>query len=139
VCKKKPQISPLRCAPVEMTNLLHGKSQFSSGCAPRPWLNKFVISTGAQRSGEICGFFLHTLFSPRGNVLQPIPQEPANEMCHPDWSVAKWRDLLFSSATIRPQMGAPPSPLSSRAKPRDLRFHSTQNQRLGHPSQFHDK
>jgi hypothetical protein len=26
--------------------------------------NKFVISTGAQRSGEICGFFLHTLFSP---------------------------------------------------------------------------
>jgi hypothetical protein len=23
----------------------------------RPCLNKFVISTGAQRSGEICGFF----------------------------------------------------------------------------------
>ncbi|HET6219169.1 MAG TPA: hypothetical protein VFE27_19250 [Acidobacteriaceae bacterium] len=22
----------------------------------RLWLNKFVISTGAQRSGEICGF-----------------------------------------------------------------------------------
>src|SRR3984957_5599764 len=30
--EKKPQISPLRCAPVEMTNLLHGDCQLSSGC-----------------------------------------------------------------------------------------------------------
>jgi hypothetical protein len=30
--KKKPQISPLRCAPVEMTNLLHGDYQLSNGC-----------------------------------------------------------------------------------------------------------
>jgi hypothetical protein len=67
--------------------------------------------------------------------------------CHPDRSVAKWRDLLFYSAVsemffdrgvmgLRPIQGnekrlsfqqllsmeAPPSPLSSRAKPRDLRF-----------------
>src|SRR5580704_12231978 len=32
--QKKPQISPLRCAPVEMTNLLHGNCQLSSGCTP---------------------------------------------------------------------------------------------------------
>ena len=30
--EKKPQISPLRFAPVEMTNLLHGNRQLSSGC-----------------------------------------------------------------------------------------------------------
>jgi hypothetical protein len=32
--EKKPQISPLRCTPVEMTNLLHGNCQLSSGCTP---------------------------------------------------------------------------------------------------------
>jgi hypothetical protein len=53
----KPQISPLRCAPVEMTNLLSRSRpcQLDSGQFPQ---NKFVISTGAQRSGEICGFSL---------------------------------------------------------------------------------
>jgi hypothetical protein len=32
--ERKPQISPLRFAPVEMTNLLHGNCQLSSGCTP---------------------------------------------------------------------------------------------------------
>jgi hypothetical protein len=54
---RKPQISTtLRSGPndkfVAETRLIihstHG----------REWLNKFVISTGAQRSGEICGFLL---------------------------------------------------------------------------------
>jgi hypothetical protein len=31
-----------------------------------------------------------------------------------------WRDLLFLSATNQPSLRAPLSPLSSRAKPRDL-------------------
>ena len=34
-----------------------GQSTVSPGDASREWLHKFVISTGAQRSGEICGFF----------------------------------------------------------------------------------
>jgi hypothetical protein len=51
--EKKPQISPLRCAPVEMTNLLHLWLQSTEGDEVLA-CNKFVISTGAQRSGEIC-------------------------------------------------------------------------------------
>jgi hypothetical protein len=47
--------------------------------------------------------------------------------CHPDRSVAQWRDLLFLSATSKFPMEAPPLDLSSRAtcpglpwEPRDL-------------------
>jgi hypothetical protein len=58
----KPQISPLRCAPVEMTNLLRQVADFhlSEYCRLH---NQFVISTGAQRSGEICGLVGHHLTS----------------------------------------------------------------------------
>jgi len=45
--KSKPQISPLRYAPVEMTNLFQEdalSTQWKKGCDVR---NKFVISTGA--------------------------------------------------------------------------------------------
>jgi len=62
--EKKPQISPLRCAPVEMTSLFEGSVLVSRVVMPifawKPTSsnpNKLVISTGAQRSGEICGFF----------------------------------------------------------------------------------
>ncbi len=41
---------------------------------------------------------------------------------HRKSGVAKWRDLLFSSSINYPPLETPPSPLSSRAKPRDLRF-----------------
>jgi hypothetical protein len=44
--KKKPQISPLRYAPVEMTNLWLRDNSFSMENRPQP-CNKFVISTGA--------------------------------------------------------------------------------------------
>ena len=44
--RSKPQISPLRYVPVEMTIHLGSDLAFP---------NKFVISTGAKRSGEICG------------------------------------------------------------------------------------
>jgi hypothetical protein len=55
------------------------------------------------------------------NVLLHPPVSKQN--CHPDRSVAKWRDPLFFSATNQPSLRAPPSPLSSsRAKPRDLQF-----------------
>jgi hypothetical protein len=54
---KKPQISPLRCAPVEMTILLQLRFRISRGNTGNLLPNRIVISTGAQRSGEICGFF----------------------------------------------------------------------------------
>jgi hypothetical protein len=47
---------------------------------------------------------------------------PLKQICHPDRSVAKWRDLLFTASINRCQRGAPLSPLSSRAKSRDLQF-----------------
>jgi hypothetical protein len=56
--KEKPQISPLRFAPVEMTNLFQEDALSTQWKKGRELLNKFVISTGAKRSGEICGFSL---------------------------------------------------------------------------------
>jgi hypothetical protein len=66
--KKKPQISPLRCAPVETTNLLQENALSTQWTKGREWLNKFVISTGAQRSGEICGFFSGAHLAGRARV-----------------------------------------------------------------------
>src|ERR1700733_13507241 len=51
----EPQISPLRFASVETTNLWQ-KDAFSLVKAQSRL--KFVISTEAKRSGEICGFLL---------------------------------------------------------------------------------
>jgi hypothetical protein len=54
--KVKPQISPLRFAPVEMT--IQWKEEiprFQEKCESFV-CNKFVVSTAAKRSGEICGF-----------------------------------------------------------------------------------
>jgi hypothetical protein len=45
--KKKPQISPLRYAPVEMANLLQENALSTQWTKGRALLNKFVISTGA--------------------------------------------------------------------------------------------
>jgi hypothetical protein len=72
--KKKPQISPLRYAPVEMTRLWQLKLLSLSRKRGTLSSNKFVIPTGAQRSGEICGFFLvltHTKGVPQW--LKPCP------------------------------------------------------------------
>jgi hypothetical protein len=55
--KRGPQVSPLRCAPVEMTILWRCRIL----CSQFDWKhrrtspNRIVISTGAQRSGETCG------------------------------------------------------------------------------------
>jgi hypothetical protein len=74
--KKKPQISPLRYAPVEMTNLLnHSRSIVHWVLRVFP-CNKFVISTEAQRSGEI-------------SVVTPLPGNVFRQ------SAAQWRDLRF--------------------------------------------
>jgi hypothetical protein len=51
----KPQISPLRYAPVEMTNLWVVDDPFPMETRLQLG-NNLVISTEAQRSGEICGF-----------------------------------------------------------------------------------
>jgi hypothetical protein len=56
--KREPQISPLRCAPVEMTILFEGKDFGFPGEIGNLSCNRIVISTGAQRSGEICGSLL---------------------------------------------------------------------------------
>ncbi len=50
----------------------------------------------------------------------PFTNPATKQMCHPDRSVAKWRDLLFLSSTSPSPLGASPSPLSSRPKWRDL-------------------
>jgi hypothetical protein len=59
----KPQISPLRFAPVEMTNLLHGKSHLSSGCTPVHGSTN--LSSRPERSGversAVSFRFSHTL------------------------------------------------------------------------------
>jgi hypothetical protein len=51
--------------PVGMTNLLQGMVRAPSPANGREWLNKFVIPTGAQRSGGICGFFSSILIGPK--------------------------------------------------------------------------
>ena len=53
---RQPQISPLRCASVEMT---------------KPLQTYLVISTGAQRSGEICGSHLGSDRPPHCSRRQP--------------------------------------------------------------------
>jgi hypothetical protein len=58
--------SLLRCTPVEMTKL-----RLCDG--PFPWKinfqyrRNFVISTGVQRSGEMCGFLFRFARSRKGN------------------------------------------------------------------------
>jgi hypothetical protein len=142
--KWEPQISPLRYAPVEMTNLLY-KTELSSrpeeswACGP-PKLMKttsiqqlrsleapsspFVISTEAQRSGEISVWML-----PPGNVFRP---ERTRISCYSalerttcaafikesrmDFAsatnldrksgVAEWRDLRFSQSCAALQKAA---------------------------------
>src|SRR6202453_22858 len=65
----------------------------------------FVISTEAQRSGEICG--------PRSLYSAPGHDDPP--LCHLDRSAAKWRDLR-SSFPLLCSGPRRPSPLSSRPK-----------------------
>ena len=60
------------CAPVEMTNLFAGEILYLSwkhGFLPS---NRIVISTGAQRSGEICGFFSCSHADSKGRTLQEV-------------------------------------------------------------------
>jgi hypothetical protein len=101
-----------------------------------------VIPTEAQRSGGICSA---PFGPPESSVTHPsaqtelssrpqrsevegpavrlsaLPNPPLHtpapkQNCHPDRSVAKWRDLLFPSATNQPSLREPISPLSSRPK-----------------------
>src|SRR5580698_4105941 len=75
------------------------KRIFTGSTAP-----SFVIPTGAKRSGGICG-----LFQPQTN----LHWEHCPQLCHPDRSGAKWRDLLSLSAQTnlhwehRPQLCHP--------------------------------
>ncbi len=54
---KKPQVPPLRCAPVGMTILLRYPLLVPLTGAKGNSHSKIVIPTGAQRSGGTCGFF----------------------------------------------------------------------------------
>jgi hypothetical protein len=92
----KPQISPLRCASVEMTKAREGASSersgqteaFSATTVDEGIALPFVISTEAQRSGEICGFsgpslemfFLHSAHYGRQR-LKRSSLAPAGYFC----------------------------------------------------------
>ena len=60
--------------PVEMTNLSLGNCQFIHWMQDRPWPNKFVISTGAQRSDLrfLFSVLTHPLLAPKS---PPSPQQ----------------------------------------------------------------
>ena len=98
----------------------------------------FVIPTGAKRSGGPAVFSLS--IRPDGSQLKSRPtplssrevvtllvfrpnRSSFKRICYPDRSEAQWRTCGFS-LSIRPdgsQLKSRLSPLSSRAKPRDLR------------------
>jgi hypothetical protein len=78
------------------------------------------LSSRAKPRDLQCAFRTSQIFLPNPNPKQK---------CHPacpglPWnrSEAQWRDLQFPSATNQSSLRAPLSPLSSRAKPRDLQF-----------------
>ena len=52
--EKKPQVPPLRFAPVGMTIHCGGKVVLAEALCGH---NRIVIPTGAKRSGGTCGFF----------------------------------------------------------------------------------
>src|ERR1700677_689831 len=60
---------------------------------------------------------------PNTQILRYQPSTP-KQKCHPDRSGGT---CCFSTSTNQPPLEAPPHPLSSRAKPRDLRslYHPT--------------
>jgi hypothetical protein len=86
----------------------------SATTVPRSTALPFVISTEAQRSGEICGPFLEMFFDREvmGQRAHPrvmkngscsattLPGSPALPPCHPDRSAAQWRDLRFSDSCL---------------------------------------
>jgi hypothetical protein len=80
----------------------------------------FVISTEAQRSGEICG--------PRSLCSTPGHDDPPR--CHLDRSAAKWRDLR-SSFPLLCSGPRRPSPLSSRPKRSEVERSAVQRFCLG--------
>src|ERR1700723_3518651 len=90
--EKKPQISPLRYAPVEMTNLLHGKSKLSSGCTPVHGLTN--LSSRPERT-QIS--YLAPLATPtyaafcRERRMKPANATKLNRKS----GEAEWRDLRF--------------------------------------------
>ncbi len=112
--EKKPQISPLRCAPVEMTNLLHGKSSIIQWMHARPWPNKFVISTGVvmglrstqgdeKRFGPattLYGTVALPFVIPSAAEGSTVPRTLPGNVFRP--SVAEWRDLRFPPCSHTP-------------------------------------
>src|ERR1700722_16197666 len=67
----------------------------------------------SERSRGICSA---PLGPPRSSFLTPT----LKQKCHPDRSVAKWRDLLFRRSQQRMWNGNTPLPFVIRAKSRDL-------------------
>jgi hypothetical protein len=77
---------------------------------------KFHRKSGGAKSRDLQfnGPVLEMFSTERVAELSALPSVP-KQRCHPDRSVAKWRDLLSLSATNQPFLRVPPSPLSSRA------------------------
>jgi hypothetical protein len=113
--KRTPQISPLRCAPVEMTILFEhsiprqgrGEAQ-STVClflSPSPWPTKERVRTRRPCRFESAAnwpqpYPLSSRAKPRDLRFRGPLVETRNTIlkqnCHLDRSVAKWRDLRFS-------------------------------------------
>src|ERR1700733_7431159 len=68
----------------------------------RPCLNKFVISTGAQRSGEICGFF-SVLTQPLRPLEYLLPVLPSSHNLVCRRSASHLKPLPFRERRRSPQ------------------------------------
>jgi hypothetical protein len=84
--KKKPQISPLRCAPVEMTNLLQGHDLVSMR-QRRQSLKKFVISTeGIMEQWATQGDERRSIQQLLSMASNCFPWNRYPTLCHPERS-----------------------------------------------------
>jgi hypothetical protein len=84
----KPQISPLRCAPVEMTK---GRGALPGRVVAE---QKLFIDRGAMGLRPTQGDEKRLLFGNYSLRKRPSP------LCHLDRSAAQWRDLRFSGAFL---------------------------------------
>jgi hypothetical protein len=119
-CRQARRSRILRNKPPHLKMRCHPDRSVPGFPAMLHWTGQPSSSTGnpGERSGGICG-------APLGVPEFSVTKPPHLKMkCHPDRSVAKWRDLLFPSATNRPSLEAPLSPLSSRPKRTRISCHA---------------
>jgi hypothetical protein len=107
--KKRPQISPLRCAPVEMTIPFEGQV--------KRFQDKYEIFAATELSSRpeeswACG---PPKVMKNASDRHPLSREPFPFPCHPDRSEAERRDLRFRGPFVemffdRAQRSEEPAP-----------------------------